>query len=235
MKPRLTRELPEHLAAPLAEKLKDLRLTFVDVAKWLTDSGHRATPHQVRQYAMHARLREPKYLQELKIDKTLSPEHAAEYERFLSDRRHTLDDAEAWLEARGYVISRSATDTHRRRFRQMQRNMRASARLATAMTSKAAEGPAGRLIFADGMMLRSEQVLMEQLVGINELEQVSPDQLKNLSTCVASTVASRERYEAVRARFEASNRKALRAAQRLAKSGASGKDVVARMQEIMGV
>jgi hypothetical protein len=235
MKPKLTRELPEHLAAPLAEKLKDLRLNYVDVARWLTESGHRATPHQVRAYAMHAGLRERKYLQELKIDRILSPADSEEYEQFLSDRRHTLDDAEAWLKARGYKVCRRATDTHRRRFREKMKSVRDSARLATAMTGAAAAEPKGRLTFTDGMMTRSEQVLMEQLVNINEKERVDPDELKSLSGSVASMISTRERYEAVHARFEARNRKALREGQRLARAGAPGRDVVARMQEIMGV
>jgi hypothetical protein len=235
VKPRLARELPEHLAAPLAEKLKDLRLNYNDIAEWLTGAGHPATPAQVRAYAMHARLRERKYLAELKVDKLLTPGHSEEYESFLADRRHTLDDAEAWLKERGYTVSRRATDEHRRRFRLAVNSMRDSARLATAMTGEAAKGPEGRLTFTDGMMIRSEQVLMEQLVNINEKQEVEPERLKNLSGCVASAVAARERYETVRAQFEARNREALRAGQQLAKAGATGKDVVARMQEIMGV
>jgi hypothetical protein len=235
MKPRLTRELPERLAPALAEKLTDPRLNYADIAKWLTESGHRATPHQVRAYAMHAGLRDRRYLQELKVDRLLTPAHSDEYERFLSDRRHTLDDAEAWLKERGYTVSRRAADTHRRRFREKMEGVRDSARLSTAMTRAAAAEPKGRLTFTDGMVTRAEQVLMEQLVNINEQERVAPDDLKSLSGSVASIVATRERYEAVHARFEARNRKALRAGAKVAGAGGSGKDVVARMQEIMGV
>src|SRR5215217_4916265 len=68
-----------------------------------------------------------------------APPHAAEYHALLLDPRTTGDVAHAWLSSRGYKVSRSAMERHRRQFLQERR----AARLKAEETRLVATAVAG--------------------------------------------------------------------------------------------
>jgi hypothetical protein len=231
--PRIASELPPDVLEALNQKLRNRAITYASISKWLRERGWNMSPMVVRTYAHSAELRRSKRHADLKIELTLTPEHLKEYETLLSDVRTTQRIAEAWLAARGYRIGSTAVRTHRLRHLEAFDRIRDSAKVAEALVAVASEQ--GPTKMAQGVAMRGEQVVFEQLMKLPEKEALDPqmltEHLKN--ACVA--LKSRHTLEQMRSEFEKANRLAVAACQDAAKKGASGKDVVLRMKEILGV
>ena len=227
-------KLPEAVRKALDKKLRDRTIPLRVIAKWLSDKGYPVTKSPIRRYAVATGIRPPTPRQFLRVDQTLKEEDRAAYEALLSDPRTRIEDCQAWMKARGYPkLGRYALGTHRIRFRDKLDGVRQSARFARAIAQVAREN--GDAAMSDGMLTRFEQVLLEQLVRLEEHDKLELKDLTEMSKCVSSAVGSRERFEELRREHEAIKRRAAEECERLRDSGASGKDVVARMREILGV
>jgi hypothetical protein len=233
MKPRLIRILPIEERAKLEERLSDDRPTYTELASELRERGWDVKPGHVRNYALHLGLRTRRPTPLTKIDSILSPEHHKEYEALLADRRTTAAQARQWLLDHGYSVGGKSVGTHRQRFLVTLERVRESARLAGAMVDIAREnGPA---IMGDAMLLQCEQVLMQEFTRMQENGNVDSKKLSELCKSVVGTTSSRKTIETIRGEFEQQKRKAAQAAEDMVKTGASGKEVVDRVREMLGV
>jgi methyl-accepting chemotaxis protein len=122
---------------------------------------------------------------------------------------------------------------HRQRFLETLESVRHSARLASSIAQVAREN--GEVVMSDGMLTRFEQVMLEQLARGADGSPIPAKDLADMSKSVAAAVGSRERFEAMRREFEQAKHKAAEAAEDAAKGGATGREVVERVREILGM
>jgi hypothetical protein len=219
----------------LDERLRERRETYEELATWLRSRGYPGIGYKnIRNYAVAEKLRPSRRAPLLKIDRLLSPEHRAGYEQFIADPRVTNRDAMRWLSKHGYDVRLSAVRIHRQRFVDALANIRDSARVATEVVTITRTAGAAKL--SEGVVAKLEQVIFEQLFKLKERKKkIAPRDLSELAKCIAQTVNTRDAIESIRAKFEEEKRKASKAAEDAAKGGATGKDVVVRMREILGV
>jgi hypothetical protein len=226
--------LPDAVRKALDRKLKDRTQPLKVIAHWLAGKGYDVTVTPIRRYAVKTGLRPAKARHFLRVDQMLREEDRAAYEALLAQPRTRLQECFAWLKAHGYPhVGAHAVMTHRRRFRDKLEGVRQSARFAQAIVQVARES--GQAAMSDGMLTRFEQVMLEQLMRLEEHEKVRVSDLTDMSKCVSAAVGSRERFEELRREHEQTKRRAAEEGERLGNSGASGKDVVERMKEILGV
>ena len=230
---KIVRALSAAHRTALDEKLKEGRLSYRELGEWLTSLGYDVSDGSIQKYSAHtgARPRGPGRVS--RIDKILTPEHHAEYKALLADIRTTAREAEAWLKERGYHVSQPTVSKHRKGFRETLDKVQYAAECASAVAQIAREHGEGAL--TDGMLTQFEQVVFQQLVDTPEGKQFDPKDLVELGKAVNGAVGSRERVGKMRLEFEEAKRKAAQAAEEVAKTGASGKEVVERVREILGV
>jgi hypothetical protein len=226
LKPAVRRELDKKLA----NRTIPLKL----LVEWLAARGVQVTRPMLRRYANFLGVRPVKPNRFLHVDRLLKDADRPAYEALISNPRTTSAVARAWFAARGYPpVSDCAIRNHKNRFLEKLDGVRHSARFAQNIVQIAREN--GQQAMSDGMLTRFEQVLLEQLVRLEEHDRLDAKELSEIGKCVAGAVGSRERFEDLRRAFEADKRKAADEAEKLARRGASGPAVVARMREILGI
>lgn len=231
--PTLARVVAPADRQELDRHLRERRLTYNEIVAWLDTRGYTLCLQAVRRYAIAEGLRKLKPRRVLHVDRVLSAGDRAAYEALIADPATRDRDAHAWLKARGYPVGSVAVGFHRRRFLESLEGVRQTARLASSITQLAREH--GDAAMSDGMLTRFEQVMLEQLGQAQPGQVIPAKDLADLSKSVASAVGSRERFEAMRREFEQAKRRAADAADAAAKGGATGKEVVERVREILGV
>ena len=232
--PKILRLLDPADRAELDRLLRERRLTYAEILAWLAARGCQTTHFSLRSYAHREGLRKPRPHAMLRIDRELSAADRTAYEALLADPATTIDVAAAWLAARGHSFTRKTIGIHRVRFMETIVTVRHTARLAAAITDLArARGDAA---MSDGMLTRFEQVMLEQLtLPRADGSQIPARDLADISKSVAAAVGSREQFEAMRRELEAAKRQAVEGAERAARGGATGPEVVERVREILGV
>lgn len=213
--------------------LRERRLTYGAILAWLATRGCATSILALRKYAIGEGLRPTRPHSFLRIDRVLSAEDRAAYEALLADPRTTLVAAREWLAARGYSFAGDTVCTHRRRFLDTLSTVRHTARLASTMAELARKH--GDVTMSNGMLTRFEQVMLEQLTLAREGGHIPAKDLADMSKSVAAAVGSREQFEAMRRELEDARRKALDGADAAAKGGATGREVVERVREILGM
>ena len=168
-----------------------------------------------------------------KVEQILSPEHWAEYQRLLKDRRSTVRSLHAWLQGRGYSIGHMAVARHRRRFdadvESVRRTAMLAEQLAEAAQGSGGGGPAGAgalgaSSLADATLARFQQVLLERLLDLDKdpdpkartTRDFSPREWLELSKAVAESVSAKRNLEALRREYEDRARKAAEAVEKAA-------------------
>ncbi len=232
-RPKIIRLLEPADRAELDRLLRERRLTYDEVLAWLATRGCPTSNLTLRKYAVREGLRPARKHDFLRIDKTLSPEDRAAYEAMLTEPTTTIVVARKWLADRGYSFAGDTVGTHRRRFLDSLVTLRQTARLASAITDLARKH--GDVTMSNGMLTRFEQVMLEQLVRTQEGGHIPAKDLVDMSKSVSAAVGSREQFEAMRRELEEAKRKALEVADTAARGGATGKEVVERVREILGV
>jgi hypothetical protein len=122
---------------------------------------------------------------------------------------------------------------HRNRHLDWLEGVNESARSSRAIIQVVREH--GTAVMSEGMLTTLEQVLFEQVCRLRADEKVPARELAELTKSVTTVLTGRETMESIRREHEEAVRKAAAACEAAAKRGASGKDVVARMREILGV
>lgn len=230
---KIVRVLPPADRAELDRLLREEQQTYDQLVAWLAARGCATTALSLRKYAIGRGLRKLAAHRFLRIDQVLSAEDLAEYENVLADPHTTVAVARDWLRARGYAFAGETIRTHRNRFLDTVKMVRDTARLASSIAHLAREH--GDVTMSNGMLTRFEQVMLEQLMLAREGGRIPAKDLADMSKSVAAAVGSREQFEAMRREFEETKVKATEAAEHAAKGGATGRQVVERVREILGM
>lgn len=229
-KPRILQIIPADQRGPLDEMLRDENVTYKQVVQAMRDRGWAVSLGMVRSYALGTKLRTSRQHATTKVERMLTPEHRAEYEALLKDPRTTDAQAAHWLRVRCYPDG----PAHRREFRDTLKRVAESALLAAELM-RLGHGETASTTMSGGMLVRCEQVLMEQFLRLDERGEIDPKVLGDMTRMVAGAVSARDTLESIGRENERAKRRAAEECQRLGDSGASGKDVVERMREILGV
>jgi hypothetical protein len=101
-----------------------------------------------------------------KVDQDLRPDDRGPYLALLHEPRTRIDDALAWLAARGYVLSRSAVARHRRRLLAAEQRQ-AKARDRALMFARMA-GSVNAPDFTAGAVVQLQHLVLEHLIRLTE-------------------------------------------------------------------
>jgi hypothetical protein len=156
-----------------------------------------------------------------------------EYERMLENPCTLLKDLAAWFATRGHRVCLTSIRRHRNRHLAAYQQLRLAAKTSAAFSDIVHRDGRGGGAFIESAQAEFEMKLMQ---GIQKLgETVKPEQWLVLCKALSGTVESRRVVNAMRIEFEERAKKAVKECKEAAERGAGIKDVVARMQEIMGV
>ena len=172
----------------------------------------------------------------LKVDKILGGAGPLrdEYEALLENPNTLLKDLQAWFAARGLYVNKTAINVHRHRFLAVYERVREASRLAAGLNEvvRRSGNPA---VFSEAAQAHFEMKLMQKFAELKDEPDVSPDVWQSYVKTLGGMVQSRRHIEGLRDAYERKAAEAARAGEDAAKKGATGKDVVARMREILGV
>ena len=143
-----------------------------------------------------------------KLDSLLSDEDRPEYEALLRRPAVEVDEALAWLEGRGYEISRSAVHRHKRSFEETLMEVRRSAEMAASFAAVAKES--GVEGMSEAALLRFSQLSMEHLMQIESGGDMEAGELLKLSMAIRQQVGSaRDLRKALAEKFDREAKKLL--------------------------
>jgi hypothetical protein len=168
----------------------------------------------------------------LKVDRILGGPGAlrTEYERLMDTPGVFLKDLQKFLADRGHRVCLTAVKIHRSRHQAEFKSLREAARMAEAFCRVAAEN-GGQGAFVDATQGRFEMLLMQDLFKLKDNPQLDPGEWQAWAKALGGAVAARRGVQAL---HEANERRT-GTRDDAGKGGASGKDVVERMKEILGV
>jgi hypothetical protein len=156
-----------------------------------------------------------------------------EYEKMLENPCTLLKDLAAWFATRGHRVCLTSIRRHRNRHLATYQQLRLAARTSAAFSDIVHRDGRGGGAFIESAQAEFEMKFME---GIQKLgKEVPAEQWLILCRALSGTVESRRAVNAMRVEFEERAKRAAKECADAARNGASGMDVVARMQEIMGV
>ena len=170
---------------------------------------------------------------DLKVDMMLKDEHRAAYEAMLADPGVSRTRLLAWLRELGYDVGIAAVGSHLRDFRDRQKSCRASGELSRMIVDEVRVFGEG--VLAEATLTRAEQLLMQQMVRMSDQADLTPGEWSEWQKVIAAGVANRRGMQNSMRELEEMRRTAATEARKLARSGASGRDVANRVREILGI
>jgi hypothetical protein len=219
--------------AALDEQLRDPGKTYEAVRDWLIERGFRFSLGSLYRYAAARGMRGLRPRAFTKIDRLLSSEERKRYLKLVVDPWSTVASLREWLLAHGASVWPQAIRRHRDRYLVEYGEVERAAQQANIVVEIAREeGIAG---LSEVALVKLEQVLMQQFTLAKKQEtRLAAGELTEMSKSLATVMSTRETAEAIRRENEAQKRKATEEADRLAKRGATGADIAARVKEILG-
>lgn len=177
--------------------------------------------------------RRPSPFKHFKVDEVLSDADRPEYERLLSHPKTTVKQLQAFLLCKGHHVCRSAVQRHRQNHHGEFKRLREVARIAESFCELARDHGPG--VIAEASHARFEMMLMENLFKMPGASEMPVDEWQQMAKTLSSAVATRRSVEEMRAGYERRAREAAELVEKANQNDVSGKDVVARMKEILGV
>jgi hypothetical protein len=178
--------------------------------------------------------RRPPMFKHFKVDHVLADEdERTEYERLVADPKSTARQLQAWLRARGHRVCRSAVLRHRQASALDLRAVKECSQMAAAFCELTRRH--GPNVVAEANHARFEMLLMQSLFKMKGAPTMPPEEWQRMSKLTSAAVATRRSVEEMREEYDRRAKQAADEAAAAAAKGATGKDVVARMREIMGV
>jgi hypothetical protein len=168
-----------------------------------------------------------------KVHEELSRDELDRLEAYAREPGRTIDECVEWLQAEGFVISRSAVGRWKAAFDAEDR-FKAAADLARGLMDTATSGK-GATDIADAANLKLGQMAFEQLVRMQTDEVVSTKDVLGLSLALRNVVATKRGVELVREEMAGRQKKAAEEARKVADAGGSAAQVVAVIQKAFGI
>lgn len=172
--------------------------------------------------------------QHFKIHKDVSKEDLAKLEEYAREPGRTIDECKIWLEAEGYVISRSAVARWKDAFH-ADDQFGAAIEVARGMVATAASDEKGAVAIADASALKINQMVFEQMLIRQATGEIETKDLLRLAQAQRHAVLGKRDVERVRTEMKDRERAALAEAEKAAKAGGSGEAVIAKVREILGI
>ena len=144
-----------------------------------------------------------------------------------------MRELQAFLAERGHRVGLWAIKRHRQKFRAEFRSVREAAQMAEAFCR--VTGEHGRGAFLDAAQGNFEMRVMQNLLQMKQDETLGPEQWQAWGKALDHMAKNRRHVEELRVEFERRVKQAATECEKVAGSGATGRDVVARMREILGV
>lgn len=175
------------------------------------------------------------WISHLKVDKILGGAGPVrdEYERLLENPNTMIKDLQAWFTARGQYVNQTAINVHRHRHQEQFDKVRSASRMAEAFCEVVRKNGAGR--FVEASQGRFEMMMMENLFKMTDAEKFEPKDWQAWGKALNEVRSSRQALEEMTINFERKANEATKAAESAANAGETGRQVVERMKEILGV
>lgn len=103
-----------------------------------------------------------------RVTRELTPEHRAELDALIVDRRMTLDELLAWLSERDYSISRSSLHRYASSFEERLSQLSEARERASAILDRFSGKPATAL--AEGASMLMQDLIMRRLLETKDLD-----------------------------------------------------------------
>jgi hypothetical protein len=170
------------------------------------------------------------------ITELLDATEMAKLEAWLDEKYRSVDQVHEWLQAEGFVVSRSSV--HRwleaRDHRLMQERMSSSGKLAQEFIAAAKAG-SGALHIPDAAVMQVASLIFESAGRASAEGEIGTKDLANLALALQRATLAKVRIEDVRAEMQSTQRKALEEGSKVAQSGGSAEAVVDRVRAILGI
>ena len=175
----------------------------------------------------------PTRFKHFKIDELLPAEHREAYEALLDDPTSTLPKLQTWLRERGVNVSHNAITNHRKHRYFDVKALREAAQIASTFCALSRKHGAGAI--AEASHAKFEMMLMQDLFNLKGAPDMPREEWQSMAKLVGTAVSTRRSVEELREGYERRAKRAAEETEQAMKHGVSGKDVVARMREILGV
>jgi hypothetical protein len=179
------------------------------------------------------RKRRPTQFKHFRVDAVLTDAQRSDYEKLLAKPNTTVKQLQAFLRDRGHNVCRSAVQRHRHSFHTELRRLKEVARMAQTFCELTREN--GPSTIAEASHARFEMMLMQSLMNRPGVEGMPVAEWREMSRTLQGVVATRRSVEEMRQEYEDRARNAAAEVEAATDQGAAGKDVVARMRDILGV
>jgi hypothetical protein len=168
-----------------------------------------------------------------RVDDEMRDEHRDAYAALLR-RGTSVPKLRAWLGERGYDFGRAAVANHKAKWTRGFNFVREGSEIGAHFAKFAR---AAGLSMSEATLGGMQQMLMQFFTRqqADDAAPLVPKEIQVLGSAVSDFVDTQRKFEQACREHEESKRKAAEAGEAAAKKGASGKDVVLRMREILGV
>lgn len=151
-----------------------------------------------------------------------------ELENFAREPGRTIEKCQTWLEGRGFVVKRSAVHRWKQQF-DLGESFDSSNDLAKVVM--AAAKSEDTISMSEAAALQLAQMIFESSAQLQLNGTASPSEIRRLSSGLRNVVGSKAVLQDVTER----QKRAVEEAEKIAKGGGSGGDVVSKVREILGV
>jgi hypothetical protein len=164
----------------------------------------------------------------LKVHELLSRAELDALEAFCREPGRTVDEVHTWLLAAGFTLSRNAVWNWKKEFDATDK-FKASNEVARSLVEAAKSG--GTVAISDAATLQLSTMIFEQMLAAQTNGEVKTKDLFGLSMALKNTITGKRHVEKLRGEMA----EALAAAEKDAKTGASGEEVISKVRAILGI
>lgn len=167
-----------------------------------------------------------------KVHELLDRSELDQLEEFAREPGRTVDACHEWLQARGYVISRTAVGAWKSEFL-VQDKFRAGNAVARSLIEATREEGVEQI--ADAASVQIGQMLFEAMIRGQESGAVETKDLLLMSASLKNIITGSRHLEKLKQEVRDRQQLAVAEAEKVAKAGGSNEAVVSKVREILGI
>lgn len=169
---------------------------------------------------------------QFKVHEVITREDLSQLEDFAREPGRKVDQIYDWLQAHGYQVGRTAAYNWLRNFRENDR-FTASGEVAKAIM-EASKGK-DAVAISDAAVMKLAQVVFEGSLTLQADEMLDTRDVQRMTAALKNVITSKRHLEKLQEEMESKQKLAAAEAEKLAKSGGTATDVVAKVREILGI